>query len=200
MKGSKVKPMFYGDDELNRIAQHKFHAKIERSNFAKKVRGWKLELFAISLVILVSFSQYHKLSEEGILSYWIGLPLLGIILLYSMIKSLLSWFAQHIEMRDMQIKGLRRQLTCFICEASLGWIDKKELERLREAVKSNAYSKMDDLTVDDYSLISQAWVFWGENGFEWQDNTECVNCGHNRKEHSQDGECPTEKNCNEVSR
>jgi regulator of replication initiation timing len=193
MKGSKVKRRFYGDDELNKLAMHKFHAEIKWSDFAKRVRGWKFELFAFSLVILFSFSQ-PLIPKGEILSYWIGMPLFAVFLLYFLIKNLMSEFTNHIDMRYKQIKDLKRQLTCFICEASLGRIEKGDLERLAKASHWRTDKKMDDLTVDDFSIISQVWNFWEKKGFEWQDECECINCGHNRKEHSQDGECPTEKN------
>ena len=174
-------------------AKHKFHPKIEgRKNFAKMVRGWKSEIFAFSLLILLSFSQYHKLPKEEIFSYWLGVPLVGIIILYFLISSLLNWSVNFIEMRENEIKGLRRQLTCFICEASLGRIEKDDLKRLANATRPLTGIKNDNLTEDDFSLISQPYIFWGENGFEWQDETECANCGHERQKHSQDGNCPTE--------
>ena len=178
MKGSKVR--------------HKFRAKAEEEGFGKTMRGWKIEIFAFSLVILVSFSQYHKLPKEEVFSYWFGVPLLGVVLLYFLISSLLGWFELHLDRRDREIKYLRRNLTRSICETSLGWVEKKDLKRLRAATATFPLPKADDLTIDDFSLISRANIFWGENGFEWQDEAECANCGHTRKEHSKNGNCPTE--------
>ena len=178
MKDSKVK--------------HKFLAKIEgEKNFGKMVRGWKVEIFAFSLVILLIFSHYNELRKEEVFSYWLGL-LFGIVFLYVLISTLVGWSSNFIEMRENEIKGLRRQLTCFICEASLGRIEKDDLKRMANATRPDVFIKKDNLTVDDFFLISQPYIFWGENGFEWQDETECANCGHERQEHSKDGNCPKE--------
>ena len=178
MRGSKVR--------------HKFRAKAEEERFGKTVRGWKIEIFIFSLVILISFSQYHKLPKKEVFSYWFGVPLVGVVLLYFLISSISNWFALHLDRRDREINNLRRQLTRFICETSFGWVEKEDLKRLKKAADLFPLPKENDLTIDDFSLISRPDIFWGKNGFEWQDEAECANCGHTRKEHSQDGNCPTE--------
>jgi hypothetical protein len=40
----------------------------------------------------------------------------------------------------------------------------QDLRRLREAAQPMASAKQGDLTVDDFSLISQPWIYWGKNG------------------------------------
>jgi len=98
----------------------------------------------------------------------------------------------HIESRDKEISNLRRQLTGFVCDTSLGRVSEADLKRIALAVNDMpSRTKQNDLSRDDFNLISRAWFFWkDQNGFEWQDETECINCGRVRREHSKNGACP----------
>jgi len=89
----------------------------------ERVRGWKMEIFFWSLVMLICFSGYLKPSKEGFFSYWIVVPLVGVYLLYRMISSILNWIAIYIHDRDNEIKNLNFQLNRFICKNSLGWVE-----------------------------------------------------------------------------
>ena len=90
MKGSKQKHRFYFDEELNRISQHEFHAAIVRNSFIQKTQGCKIEIFACSFVILLIFSQAHKIQKERIFTSWSIVLLGGIVILYWLISSLID--------------------------------------------------------------------------------------------------------------
>lgn len=185
--GFKQKEKVMKDSEANR----KFRPQHERESFVEKTKDWKISIFSYSIIILFCFSSLNSSPKGKIFSWQVGVPLLvGAIILYVLISVTIDWFKFYIKMRDREIEHLRRQFTCFICEATLGWIEKEDLERLRKTARLIPSEKQNNLAVDDFSLISTANIFWGKDGFEWQDEKECANCGHERKEHSRDGNCP----------
>lgn len=96
----------------------------------------------------------------------------------------------HLEAERRATEGLRRQFTSFICDVALERVSGEDLKRLAQAASSiTGQGQKDDLRADDFSLISRAYYFWGRNGFEWQDNTECMHCGRRRADHATDGSC-----------
>jgi len=115
------------------------------------------------------------------------------IILYFIVSGIFDRIAIYLESRDKEIYNLRRQLTGFVCDTSLGKVSEADLKRI--AVAANdlyGKTKQNNLSKDDFNLLSRAWFFWKDrNGFEWQDETECINCGKVRREHSKDGACPS---------
>ena len=95
-------------------------------------------------------------------------------------------FLSHIKRTTYTFEEtLRRQMTSFICDAVLGRISKKDLERLRYAADNE--SNIPEF--DDFSLMSRDWFFW-RDGFRFQDEIKCKNCGSPRKDHTKNGDCP----------
>ncbi|MBW2621991.1 MAG: hypothetical protein JRD68_03730, partial [Deltaproteobacteria bacterium] len=115
-------------------------------------------------------------------------------ILYYFVSGIFNLVTMHVEERDEQISNLVRRLTCFICDASLGRVSEQDLKRINNAAqRRSSESIKSDLSNDDFSLIANAWYFWKDHiGFDWQDETECVNCEFARKEHLSNGSCPPE--------
>lgn len=115
-------------------------------------------------------------------------------ILYYFVSGMFNLLTRHAEERDKEMSNLVRRLTCFICDASLGRVSEQALKRINIAAqRRSSESIKSDLSIDDFSLIANAWYFWKDQiGFDWQDETECVNCEFARKEHLNNGSCPHE--------
>ena len=172
-------------------AKGKFRAEDRIELRASKRRArhqyWKVEL----IMGITSFSVL--ISYATIAGGWKSLLLyLGAIgLLYLLISATLEHIALYQESQEHRIEDGERRLISFICEATLGRAEKENLRRLAGAAGSiTGRGREDDLSVDDFDLINRTWYFWS-NGLAEQASTVCVNCQHERREHSIDGTCPT---------
>ena len=178
----------------NSIRKKKFQAEPSSHEYEKsksKIYEWVPKYQIIAAFIIIFQCMYFASITEGWKGYLSNLFAIGV--LYLILSGIFDHITMYIESRDKEISNLRRQLTGFICETSLGKVPETDLKRIATAVNDLLWeAKQNDLSKDDFNLISRAWFFWrDQNGFEWQDETECTNCGQARKEHSKDGTCPS---------
>ena len=178
----------------NSVSKNKFQAEPSSGKYEKlksKTYEWVPKYQIIAALILIFQCMYFASITEGWKGYFANFG--AIIILYFIVSGIFDRITMHIESRDKEISNLRRQLAGFVCDASLGRVPKADLKRI--AIAANdipSRTKQDDLSKDNFSLISRAWFFWkDQNGFEWQDETECSNCGRVRRKHSKDGACPS---------
>lgn len=166
----------------------------EDARLTRKAYEWLPKYQIIVSIVFIFQCMYFASITEGWKGYLANLA--AIVALYFIISGIFNEIRMHIESRDKEIFNLRRQLSGFICDASLGRVSEVDLNRIAAAANDISWleTKQDDLSKDDFGLISRAWFFWkDQNGFEWQDKTECISCGMARKEHSRDGSCPSSK-------
>ena len=178
----------------NSIRKKKFQAEPSLHEYEKsksKIYEWVPKYQIIAAFIIIFQCMYFASITEGWKGYLSNLVAIGV--LYFILSGIFDHITMYIESRDKEISNLRRQLTGFICETSLGKVPETDLKRIATAANDLLWkAKQNDLSKDDFNLISRAWFFWrGQNGFEWQDETECTNCGQARRKHSKDSTCPS---------
>jgi len=155
-----------------------------------KAWAWVPRIQIMAGLFLFSLGMHWNFTADGWQRYLGGLMALGLVLL--IVKEIQDHFFQLQEDIEQRCRAIERQFTAFICDATLGVIEEDDLSRLRTAAaKIHLTSQHENLSVDDFSLISRASFFWpGQNGFHWMDQTECRNCKKKRIEHAKDGSCP----------
>lgn len=174
---------------------NKFRAEPDASELERlksKTWGWVPKLQLVAGFVLISRLINYAYTTEGWKAYLSGLIAIGIFYLF--VSAIMDRIMMNKEEQKRRLYDLERRFTTFICEASLGRVEKENLKRLAMAASSRSgKDKENDLSVDDFSLINRAMYFWRDHtGFEWQDSTVCINCKHERREHSKDGTCPIE--------
>jgi hypothetical protein len=177
----------------NSLSKSKFRAEQSSGQYEKSKRKtyeWVPKYELIAAFILIIHCMYFASIIEGWKGYLSNL--VAIIILYLIISAIFDRITMLIESRDKEISNLRRQITGFICDTSLGRVSKADLKRIALAANDMPWkTKQNNLDRDDFNLISRAWFYWkDQNGFKWQDETECINCGRVRREHSKNGACP----------
>jgi hypothetical protein len=180
----------------NSISKNKFQAvpsSHEYERLKSKTYDWVPKYQIIAAFVVIFQCMYFASITEG----WKGylLNVVAIMVLYYITSGIFERIRMYLGAVDKEISNLRRQLTGFICDTSLGRVSEPSLKRIAVAVNDlPSRTNQNDLSRDDFNLISRAWFFWNDqNGFNWQDDTECINCGQARKEHSKDGTCPNSK-------
>jgi len=178
----------------NSISKNKFQAEPSLHEYERsksKIYEWVPKYQIIAAFILIFQCMYFASITEGWKGYLSNF--VAIVTLYFIISGIFDRITRYIESRDKKISNLRRQLTGFVCDSTLGKVSETDLKRIAVAANDMPWrTKQNDLSRDDFGLISRAWFFWkDQNGFEWQDETECINCGQARREHSKDDTCPS---------
>jgi len=177
----------------NSIGKNRFQAvpssrEYERSK--SKTYEWVSKYQIIAAFIIIFQCMYFASITEGLKGYLLNV--VAIVVLYFIVSGIFERITRYIEAMDKEISNLRRQLTGFVCDTSLGRVSEADLKRI--AVAANDLPRrtnQNDLSREDFNLISRAWFFWkDQNGFNWQDEAECINCGQARKVHSKEGTCP----------
>ena len=175
----------------NSVSKNKFQPEPSSSEYERlksKTYEWVPKYQIIAAFILIFQCIYFASITEG----WKGdlSNFVAIVILYFIVSGIFDRITRYIKSRDKEISNLRRQLTGFVCDTSLGKVSEVDLKRI--AIAANAWrTKQNALSKDDFNLISRAGFFWKDhNGFEWQEETECIKCGQARREHSKDGTCP----------
>ena len=162
---------------VNSISKNKFQAEPDWQE-KKRAESKILKNESIMAFILIILCVYVGNIIEGWIKYL--LCFVGIIITYLIVSEIFNQSTEHIMERDKEISNLKRQLTCFVCLTSLGHIPESEINRIATAANGPPMAtKQIDLSKDDFALINRAWFFW-ENGFNWQDTTKCINCGHQK--------------------
>ena len=178
----------------NSVSRNKFQAvpsSHEYESSKSKMYEWVPKYQIIAAFTIIFQCIYFASITEGLKGYLFNV--IAIVVLYFMVSGIFERIRMYIEARDKEISNLRRQLTDFVCDTSLGRVSEADLKRIAVAANDLPWrTNKDDLSRDDFNLISRAWYFWkDQNGFNWQDETECINCGQERKAHSKEGNCPT---------
>lgn len=175
------------------VSNKKFKAEPSDNEYEKtkkKAYEWVPKYQIIAAFIIVFQCMYFASTTEGWKVYLFNI--IAIAVLCFMVSGIIEKIRFYIDARDKEINNLRRQLTGFICDAALNKVSQGDLKRLGNAANDlMLQAEKNDLTKDDFNLLSRAWFFWtDQNGFDWQDNTKCINCEQERKAHSLDGTCP----------
>lgn len=177
-------------------SKNKFQAEPNSHEYERSqsnIYEWVPKYQIITAFIVIFQCMYFASITEGWKGYLSNF--VAILILYFIISGIFDRITRHIESRDKNISNLKRQLTGFVCDTELGKVSETDLKRISLAANDMPWRiQQNDLSRDDFGLISRAWFFWkDQNGFEWQDSIECVNCGQARREHSKDGTCPNSK-------
>lgn len=156
-----------------------------KSKIYELVRKYQI----ITAFILTFQCMYFASITEGWKGYLYNF--VAIVILYFIVSGIFDRITRYIEASNKEISILRRQLTGFVCDTSLGRVSEANLKRIAVAVNDLPWrTNQNDLSRDDFELISRAWLFWRDQiGFEWQDDMESVNCGQELRVHSKDGTC-----------
>ena len=181
---------------INSVTKNKFQAEPSSGEYERsksKTYKWVPKYQIIAAFILVFQCMYFASITEGWKGYLSNFA--AIVILYFIVSGIFDRITWYIEASNKQISFLRRQLTGFVCDTSLGRVSEADLKRIAVAANRVPWrTNQNDLSRDDFGLISRAQFFWSDQiGFEWQDETECINCGRARREHSKDGTCPSSK-------
>ena len=189
----KIKERFKGGHMGHPIGQDKFCAKPDsqgNDRSKRKAYEWVAKFQILAVFIICFQGMYYANMTEGWKGYSVNAGVTMVF--YFLISGVLDRITRHIEVRDNEIRDFRRQLVGFVCDASLGRVPESDLKRIASAANNFSWrSSQKDLSKDDFNLISRAWFFWkDQNGFEWQDETECMNCTKLRRDHERDGTCP----------
>ena len=181
----------------NSVSKNRFQAEPSSREYERsknKTSEWVPKYQIIAAFIIIFQCMYFASITEGWKKYLFNL--IAIVILYFIISGIFERITMYIEARDREISNLRRQLTGFVCDTSLGKVSEADLKRIAVAANDLPWrTNQNDLSRDDFNLISRAWVFWkDQNCFNWQDMTKCINCGQERKAHSKDGVCPISTN------
>lgn len=173
----------------NKFSSEQNSREYERSK--TKTYEWVPKYQIIAAAIIIFQCMYFASITEDWKGYLSNL--VAIAVLYFIVSGIFERITMYIETRDKKISSLRRQLTGFICDASLGKVPEADLQRIAVAANDLLWrNSQDDLSKDDFNLLSRTWFFWkNQNGFNWQDEIKCTNCGQERKAHSREGHCPT---------
>ncbi len=177
----------------NSVSRNKFQAEPgsdEYKRLKRKTYEWVAKYQIIAAFIFIFQCMYFASITEGLKGYLFNL--VAIIILYFIVSGIFDRITRYIESCDKEISNLKRQLTGFVCDTSLGKVSEANLKRIALAANDMPWrTEQNDLSKDDFNLMSRAWFFWrDQNGFEWQDEIECIKCGQARREHSKDGTCP----------
>ena len=113
----------------------------------------------------------------------------GIAIAYWCVSEIRKRIGDHIDARHREVQNLRRQIVQFVAAVHLAEIDNDHLRRLALAARPWPTTENAPPRGDDWSLISRSWTFWSA-GLDWQDITECAECGRQRREHLPDSSCP----------
>ena len=180
----------------NSVSKNKFQAEPSSREYERsksKIYEWVPKYQIIAALILIFQCMYFASITEGWKGYLSNF--VAIVILYFMVSGIFDRITRYLEESNKETSNLRRQLTGFVCDTSLGRVSEADLKRIAVAANDMPWrTKQNDLSRDDFRLISRALFFWRDQiGFEWQDNTECVNCGIDRRVHSKDGTCPNSK-------
>jgi hypothetical protein len=177
----------------NSVSKNKFQVEPSSHEYERSkntIYEWIPKYQIIAAFIIVFQCMYFA----SITGSWKGYlaNLIAIIILYFILSGIFDRIRVYIESRDKEISNLRRQFTGLVCDSSLGRVSEEDLKRIAVAANDLLWkSNQADLSKDDFNLISRTWFFWrDQNGFHSQDETECVNCGQIRIDHSKDGTCP----------
>lgn len=162
----------------------------EYQKIKKQAYEWVPKYQIIAAFIVVFQCMYFASITEGWKVYLSNF--IAIAVLYFMVSGIFERIKLYIDGHDKEINNLRRQLTGFICDSALDKVSQADLKRIGKAANDLALrTNQGDLSKDDFNLLSRAWFFWiNQNGFDWQDNTKCINCDQERKAHLIDGTCP----------
>jgi len=176
----------------NSVSESKFQAEPNSHEYERskgRIYEWVPKYQIIAASIIIFQCMYFASTNEGWKGYLANL--LAIVILYFILSGIFNRIRMYIESRDKELSNLRRQFAGFICDTTLGKVSEIDLKRLATAANDLRWkSDQTDLSKDDFNLISRTWFFWrDQNGFQAQDETECINCGQIRMEHSKDGTC-----------
>ena len=180
----------------NSVSKNKFQAEPSSREYERsksKIYEWVPKYQILAAFILIFQCMYFASITEGWKGYLSNF--VAIVILYFIVSGIFDRITRYIEASNKEISNLRRQLTGFVCDTSLGRVSEADLKRIAVAANDLPWrANQNDLSRDDFGLISRAGFFWRDQiGFEWQDDTECVNCGQERRVHSKDGICPNSK-------
>ena len=178
----------------NSVSKNKFQAEPSSREYERsksKIYEWVPKYQIIAAFILIFQCMYFASITEGWKGYLSNF--VAIVILYFIVSGIFNRITRYIEASNKEISNLRRQLTGFVCDTSLGRVSEADLKRIAVAANRVPWrTNQNDLSRDDFGLISRAWFFWkDQNGFNLQDETECINCDQERKAHLKDCTCPS---------
>ena len=149
---------------------------------------WVAKHELVGAIVLITLGLCHWYGTDGWLARLAGVG--AVVVAYAFISTVMNRVADYSRERDRELNALRQQLVAFTCALHDRSGERVDVSRLADAVTPQWRREEQNLSEDDWAIISRSWEFW-RDGFEEQDRTPCANCGSPRTAHAPNGKCPT---------
>ena len=168
----------------------KFKPAVERDTLGTPVHRWVPAIEVAGVMVIFVSALFWGMTTGG----WKGWAycIIGVVVLIYYVKRTIGELNAAMLKQKRREYDLLQRVTRFICDANSGCVDRGVLERIGKAADSatDVSQFEENLSLDDFSLISQSRSFW-KDGFDKQNRTTCVNCGNARELHKKNGDCPS---------